>query len=133
MRKPRGKKAKRQAVEKQRLRNGARNVQKVPLSPLSSPLLSVCLDLCMCRDAADEAPSGEHPMGDRPADAASPPPGELCRIAIVTRDPLSFLLVFFLTLTRALALLILSELSRVRANRRVRAALIPCPRSPLPS
>ena len=36
--------------------------------------------------------SGEQLMGDRPADAASPPPGELCRIAIVTRDPLSFLL-----------------------------------------
>ena len=59
--------------------------------------------------------SGEQLMGDRPADTASPPPGELCRIAIVTRDPLSCLLVFFLTLTRALALLILSELSRVRA------------------
>ena len=39
-------------------------------------------------------------------------------------DPLSFLLVFLLTLTRALALLILSELSSVRANRRVRVTLI---------
>ena len=80
--------------------------------------------------AARKAEAGEHLMGDRPADAASPPPGELCCIAIVTRDPLSCLLVFFLTLTRALALLILSELSRVRANRRVRVALIPCPTSP---
>jgi hypothetical protein len=74
--------------------------------------------------------SGEQLMGDRPADTASPPPGELCRIAIVTRDPLSFLLVFFLTLTLTLALLILSELSRVRASRRVRVALIPCPSPP---
>ena len=55
-------------------------------------------------------------MGGRLADAASPPTGELCRVAIVTRDPLSFLRVFFLTLTRALALL--SELSSVRADRR---------------
>ena len=55
---------------------------------------------------------------DETADAASSSPGELSRVllAIVTRDSLSFLLVFFLTL--ALALLILSELSRVRANRR---------------
>ena len=45
--------------------------------------------------------SGEQLMGDRPADAASPPPGEWCRIAIVTRDPLSSLLVFFLTDTSA--------------------------------
>ena len=68
--------------------------------------------------AARKAGAGEQLMGDRPAYAASPQPGELCCIAIVTRDALSFLLAFFLTLTRALALLILFELSRVRANKR---------------
>ena len=56
------------------------NVQKVPLSPLSSPLLSVCLDLYIVSDAADEAPSGDHPMGDHTADAASSPPGGLSRV-----------------------------------------------------
>ena len=60
-------------------------------------------DLYIASDAAN-AVSGEQLMGDRPADAASPPPGELCRIATVTRDPYSFLLVAFLTLTPALAL-----------------------------
>ena len=71
------------------------NVQKVPLSPLSSPLLSVCLDLHIVSDAADEAPSGDHPMGDHTADAASSPPGGLSRVlvAIVTCEPLFFLLV----------------------------------------
>ena len=71
------------------------NVQKVPLSPLSSPLLSVCLDLYIVSDAADEAPSGDHPMGDHTADAASSPPGGLSRVlvAIVTCEPLFFLLV----------------------------------------
>ena len=71
------------------------NVQKVPLTPLSSPLLSVCLDLYIVSDAADEAPSGDHPMGDHTADAASSPPGGLSRVlvAIVTCEPLFFLLV----------------------------------------
>ena len=71
------------------------NAQKVPLSPLSSPLLSVCLDLYIVSDAADEVPSGEHPMGDDPPEAASSSPGELSRalLAIVTRDLLFFLVV----------------------------------------
>ena len=70
-------------------------MQKVPLSPLSSPLLSVCLDLYIVSDAADEVrmPSGDHPMGEHTADAASSPPGELSRVlvAIVPREPLFFL------------------------------------------
>ena len=76
-------------------RNLDKNAQKVPLSPLTSPLLSVCLDLYIVSDAADEAPSGDHPMGDHPADAASSPPGGLSRVlvAIVTCEPLFFLLV----------------------------------------
>jgi hypothetical protein len=38
-------------------------------------------------------PSGDHPMGDHTADAASSPPCELSRVlvAIVTREPLFFL------------------------------------------
>ena len=149
MRKPQGKNAKRQAVEKQRLRDeaDAKRAKGPPLPP-SHPLsalprgaldLYIVFDLYMTlyivSDAADEVPSGEH-RRELP-EAASSPPGELSRVllAIVTRDPLSFLLVFFLTL--ALALLILSELSRVRANRRVRVALIvyevhPCPLPSLP-
>ena len=107
-------KIKTNAAEYKEMRNGERNGSAVKVEGAG---------------AANDV-SREQLMGDRPADAASPPPGELCRIAIVTRDPLSFLLVFFLTLTRALTLLIMSELSRVRANRRVRVALIPCPRFP---
>ena len=141
MRKPRGKKAnqnERRRVQKDEERRMERQRSEEPgVCPPSRPP-SPFPDLCYVdatpgavegAGAANDV-SGEQLMGDRPADAASPPPGELCRIAIVTRDPLSFLLVFFLTLTRALALLILSELSRVRANRRVRVALIPCPRFP---
>ena len=48
-------------------------------------------------DATPEAVEVEQLMGGRPADAASPPSGELCRITIVMRDPLSFLLPFFLS------------------------------------
>ena len=84
----------------------------------------VVFDLYIVFVAANDM-SGEQLMGGRPAGAASQPPSEFCRNAIVTHDPLSFLLVFFLTLTRALALLILSELSTMRANRRVRVALMP--------
>ena len=91
MRKPRGKKAKRQAVEQQRLK--AKRAKGSTSHPSPSPLLSVCLDLYIVSDAADEAPSGDHPMGDHTADAASSPPGELSRVlvAIVTREPLFFL------------------------------------------
>ena len=93
MRKPRGKKAKRQAVEQQRLK--AKRAKGSTSHPSPSPLLSVCLDLYIVSDAADEAPSGDHPMGDHTADAASSPPGGLSRVlvAIVTCEPLFFLLV----------------------------------------
>ena len=93
MRKPQGKKAKRQAVEQQRLK--AKRAKGSTSHPSPSPLLSVCLDLYIVSDAADEAPSGDHPMGDHTADAASSPPGGLSRVlvAIVTCEPLFFLLV----------------------------------------
>ena len=88
MRKPQGKKAKRQAVEQQRLK--AKRAKGSTSHPSPSPLLSVCLDLYIVSDAADEVhmPSGDHPMGDHTADAASSPPGELSRVlvAIVTRE-----------------------------------------------
>ena len=50
--------------------------------------------------------SGEQPMGDRPTDAAAPPPGELSRVlvAIVTLisvTPSSFLLSLFHTSARS--------------------------------
>ena len=61
--------------------------------PSPSRVLRVCLDLYIVFVATNDV-SGEQLMGDRPADAASAP-GELCRIDIVTRDPLSVLLVFF--------------------------------------
>ena len=84
---PPGKNTKHQAVRKQ-----MQNTQKVPVSPISSPLLSVFLDLYIVSDAADEAPSG---MGDHTADAASSPPGGLPRVlvVIVMREPPFFLLV----------------------------------------
>ena len=79
-------------------------------SSLSAPLFrpSSFLDLCYVDAApaavegagAANAVSGEPLMRDRPADVAPRPPGELCRIAMVTSDPLSFLRVFFLTLKR---------------------------------
>ena len=90
MRKPQGKKAKRQAVEQQRLKAKRAKRSTSHPSPSPSPLLSVCLDLYIVSDAADEVhmPSGDHPMGDHTADAASSPPGELSRVlvAIVTRE-----------------------------------------------
>ena len=95
MRKSQGKKAKRQAVEQQRLK--AKRAKGSTSHPSPSPLLSVCLDLYIVSDAADEVhmPSGDHPMGDHTADAASSPPGGLSRVlvAIVTCEPLFFLLV----------------------------------------
>ena len=126
MRKPRGKKAnqnERGRVKKDEERRKKRQRSEEPgVCPPSRPP-SPFPDLCYVdatpgavegAGAANDV-SGEQLMGGRPADVASPPPGELCRVLTsrVTRDPLSFLLVFFLTLTRALALLILSELSRV--------------------
>ena len=81
MRKPQGKNAKRQAVRKQQLRGDAdaKRAKGPPLAP-SPPLsalprgaldLHVVFDLCIAFDAADEVPSGEHPMGDHPLEAAS--------------------------------------------------------------
>ena len=71
------------------------NAQKVPpLTSDPSHVLRVCLDLHIVFVAANDV-SGEQLMRDCPADAASPPPGELCRIAIVTRDPLSLFLSSF--------------------------------------
>jgi hypothetical protein len=90
--KPRGKNAKRQAIRKQQLRGeaDAKLAKGVPLSP-SPPLSALprgALDLYIVSDAANEVPSGEHPMGNHTADAASSPPGELSRVlvAIVTRE-----------------------------------------------
>ena len=105
--KPRGKNAKRQAVRKQQLRGefeaDAKRAKGAPLPP-SSPLsvlprgaldLHVVFDLYIVSDAADEVrmPSGDHPIGEHTADAASSPPGELSRVlvAIVPREPLFFL------------------------------------------
>ena len=56
--------------------------------PSPSCVLRVCLDLYIVLVAAKDV-SGEQLMGDCPADAASPSPGEWDRIAIVTRDPFS--------------------------------------------
>ena len=88
-----GKKAKRQAVEQQRLKT--KRAKDSTSHHSSSPLLSVCLDLYIVSDATDDVriPSGDHPMGDHAADAASSPPCELSRVlvAIVTREPLFFL------------------------------------------
>ena len=88
-----GKKAKRQAVEQQRLK--AKRAKGSTSKPSPSPLLRVCLDLYIVSDAADEVPSGDHPMGDHTADAASSPPGVLSRVlvAIVMRESLFSLVV----------------------------------------
>ena len=111
--KPRGKNAKRQAVEKQRLRDeaDAKRAKGPPLTP--PPLLSICLDLYIVSDAADEAPSGDHPMGDHTADAASSPPGGLSRVLPSWRvNPSSFFLSLFHTSAH---LLILSEMFHTSA------------------
>ena len=103
--KPRGKNTKRQAVRKQQLwgEADAKREKPPPLSPSPAPSavprgaldLRVVFDLYVVSDAADEVPSGEHPMGDHPPEAASLSPGELSRVllAIVTRDLLYFLVV----------------------------------------
>ena len=97
--KPRGKNAKRQAVRKQQFRGeaGAKRTKGAPLPPSHSlsALPRGALDLYIVSDATDEVPSGEHPMGDHPPEAASSSPGELSRalLAIVTRDLLFFLVV----------------------------------------
>ena len=70
-------------------------MQKVPSLPLPLPLAERLSRLIYYVRRADEVPSGDHPMGDHTADAASSPPGELSRVlvAIVTREPLFFLVV----------------------------------------
>ena len=45
--------------------------------PSPSRVLRVCLDLCIVFAAATNDVSGEQPMGDHPANAAAPPPGEV--------------------------------------------------------
>ena len=83
--KPRGKNAKRQAVEKQRLRDEA-DAKRAKGPPLPPSLPRVALDLYVVFDAADDVPSGEQPMGDNPVDAASASPlGELPRVVQVCR------------------------------------------------
>ena len=87
MRKPQGTKAKRKAVEQQRLK--AKRAKGPTSHPAPSPLLSVCLDLYIVSDAADEVGITRWEIiHDHTADAASSPPGELSRVlvAIVTRE-----------------------------------------------
>ena len=80
MAKPRGKEAKRRAVRKQQLRGeaDAKRAKGSTSDPSLSRVLRVCLDLYIVFAANDV--SGKQLMGDCPADAASPPPGELCRV-----------------------------------------------------
>ena len=95
----RSRKEKRQAVEKQRLRDeaDAKRAKGSPSALSPSHLPEVALDLHVVFGSADDVSSGDEPMGDHDhtADAASAPPGELSRVllAIVTRDPLFFLVV----------------------------------------
>ena len=88
--KKRSKKAKRQAVEKQRLRDEADAKRQRSEEPGVCPLLvrtpSSFLDLCYVDAAAGDVLSGEEPMGDNLADAASALPlGELSRVVQACR------------------------------------------------